>query len=87
MGKASSIAVCSTGGTWVFVSDDLDARREARRRGLGVAGTYGILAREMAEGRMSLEEGNELLRRMVEQGFRTHSDDLRAEVEKLGGAR
>ena len=87
IGEAASIAVCSTGETWVFVSDDLDARREARRRGLGVAGTYGILAREMAVGRMSLEEGNELLRRMVEQGFRTHSDDLRAEVEKLGGAR
>lgn len=86
LGEASSIAVCSTAGTWVFVSDDLDARREARRRGVGIVGTYGILAREVSESRMSLEEGNELLRRMVEQGFRTHSDDLRAEVEGLGGA-
>ena len=86
LGEAASIAVCSTVGAWVFVSDDLDARREAKRRGVGVVGTYGILAREVAEGGMSLEEGNELLRRMVEQGFRTHSDDLRAEVERLGGA-
>ncbi len=86
-GEASSIAACSTGGTWVFVSDDLDARREAGRRGVGVVGTYGILAREVAEGRMSIEEGNDLLRRMVEQGFRTHSDDLRAEAERLGDAR
>lgn len=83
MGEASSIAVCSTGGTWVFVSDDLDARREANRRGVGVVGTYGVLARQVAEGRMELEEGNTLLRRMIEHGFRTHSYDLRAEVEEL----
>ena len=83
LGEASSIAVCSTGGTWVFVSDDLDARREAGRRGVGVVGTYGILAREVAEGKMGLDEGNGLLRRMIERGFRTHSDDLRVEVERL----
>lgn len=83
LGEAASIAVCSTGGVWVFVSDDLDARREAKRRGVGVVGTYGVLAREVAEGRMDLEEGNELLRRMVREGFRTHSDDLRGEVRKL----
>jgi predicted nucleic acid-binding protein len=86
-GEASSIAVCSTGGTWVFVSDDLDARREAGRRGTGVVGTYGILAREVAEGKMDLEEGDGLLRRMMEHGFRTHSDDLRSEVERLRGGR
>jgi predicted nucleic acid-binding protein len=82
-GEASSIAVCSMGGTCVFVSDDLDARREAIRRGVGVVGTYGILARQVAEGRMSLEEGNSLLRRMIASGFRSHSDDLREESERL----
>lgn len=83
LGEASLIAACSAGGTWVFVSDDLDARREASRRGIGVVGTYGILARQVAEGKMGLEEGNGLLRRMIEAGFRSHSDDLRAEVERL----
>lgn len=83
LGESASIAVCSTGAAWVFVSDDLDARREAKRRGAGVVGTYGILAREVAEGRMDLEEGNELLRRMVGEGFRTHSNDLRDEVQRL----
>ena len=53
-------------GEWVFVSDDRDARREANRRGVGVVGTYGVLARQVAEGRMDLEEGNTLLRRMIE---------------------
>jgi predicted nucleic acid-binding protein len=83
LGEASLIAACSTGGTWVFVSDDLDARREATRRGVGVVGTYGILARQVAEGKMRLEEGNELLQRMMDRGFRSHSDDLRDEVERL----
>lgn len=83
LGEASLIAACSVGGTWVFVSDDLDARREASQRGVGVVGTYGILARQVAEGKMSLEEGNGLLRRMIEAGFRSHSDDLREQVERL----
>jgi predicted nucleic acid-binding protein len=77
------MAACSTGGTWVFISDDLDARNEARRRGVGVVGTYGVLARHVAEGRLSLEEGNRLLRRMIDEGFRSHSDNLREEVERL----
>jgi predicted nucleic acid-binding protein len=83
LGEASLIAVCSTGRSWVFVSDDLDARREAGRRGVGVVGTYGILARQVAEGKMRLEEGNELLQRMMDRGFRSHSDDLGDEVERL----
>lgn len=83
LGEASLIAACSAGGTWVFVSDDLDARREAGRRGMGVVGTYGILARQVAEAKLGLEEGNRLLRRMIEAGFRSHSDNLREEVERL----
>jgi len=88
LGEASSIAACSSGGgRWVFVSDDLDARREASRRGVGVVGTYGVLARQVAEGGMSLEEGNALLRRMISSGFRSHSDDLREESERLKSRR
>lgn len=86
LGEASSIAACSTGGgsgTGVFVSDDLDARNEARRRGVDVVGTYGILARHVADGALSLDEGNGVLRRMIEAGFRSHSDDLTDEVDRL----
>ena len=88
LGEASSIATASSKDErWVFVSDDLDARREAGRRGVGVVGTYGILAREVAEGTMSLEEGNALLRRMIASGFRSHSDNLREESERLRSRR
>lgn len=87
LGEASSIAACSAGRTWVFVSDDLDARREAGRRGVEVVGTYGILARHVAEGKIGLEEGNALLMEMIGAGFRSHSDDLRDEVERLRSRR
>lgn len=84
LGEASSIAACSAGGgRWVFVSDDLDARNEARRRGVDVVGTYGILARHVADGALGLDEGNGVLRRMIEAGFRSHSEDLGDEVDKL----
>lgn len=77
LGESSAIAACSASGTWVFISDDLDARNEAKRRGVGVVGTNGVLARHVAEGRLSLKEGNRLLRRMMDEGFRSHSGDLR----------
>jgi quercetin dioxygenase-like cupin family protein len=54
--------------------------------GAEVAGIEGLVF-EVAEGKMTLDEGNGLLRRMVGQGFRTHSDDLRAEVERLERSR
>lgn len=82
-GEASSIAVCSSEASRVFVSDDLDARNEAQRRGVGVVGTYGVLARHVADGRLSLDEGNGVLRQMIEAGFRSHSEDLRNEVDRL----
>ena len=87
LGEATALAVCSSQGVWVFVSDDLDARKEARRRGIGVVGTYGVLARHVAEDRLSLEEGNRLLRAMIDEGFRSHSDDLNTEVERLRSRR
>lgn len=84
LGEASSIPACSAGsGRWVFVSDDLDALNEARRRGVDVVGTYGILARHVADGALGLGEGNGVLRRMIEAGFRSHSEDLRDEVDRL----
>jgi hypothetical protein len=47
-----------------------------------VVGTYGVLARWVAEDRMDLKEGNALLRRMIAFGFRSHSDDLREETSR-----
>ncbi len=60
----------------LFVSDDADARAEARDRAIPVTGTLGILARAVEQGRISLEEGNRLLARMIEAGYRSPVERL-----------
>jgi predicted nucleic acid-binding protein len=60
----------------LFVSDDADARAEARDRGIPVTGTLGILGRAVNEEIISLEEGNRLLGRMIEAGYRSPVDRL-----------
>jgi predicted nucleic acid-binding protein len=60
----------------LFVSDDADARGEARDRGIAVTGTLGILARAVGEDIISLREGNRLLARMIEAGYRSPVDRL-----------
>lgn len=85
LGECASLAVCLVEeGPCVFISDDADARKEAGRRGIGIVGTYGVLARQVAEGRMQLSEGNALLEAMIDAGFRSHSQDLGPEVSRLG---
>lgn len=84
LGESASLAVCSVEeGPCVFISDDADARKEAARREIGIVGTYGILARQVAEEKMQLSEGNALLGAMIDAGFRSHSDDLGPEVSRL----
>lgn len=84
LGEAASLAVCTVEeGPCVFISDDADARKEARRRRLGVVGTYGVLGRQVSEGRMTLSEGNALLGTMIDMGFHSHSNDLGPEVSRL----
>lgn len=88
LGESASLAVCTVEDRpCVFISDDADARKEARRLGIGVVGTYGVLARHVAEGNMKLSEGNALLKAMLEAGFRSHSDDLGPEVSRLENKR
>lgn len=67
-GERSCLAVAYYRGG-LFVSDDADARREARRHEIPVTGTLGILARAVEENTISLEEGNRLLARMIDAGY------------------
>jgi predicted nucleic acid-binding protein len=60
----------------LFVSDDADARAEARDHEIPVTGTLGILAQVVDEGMISIEEGNRLLARMIEAGYRSPVDRL-----------
>lgn len=68
-----AVAHCRDG---LFVSDDADARVEARHRGIPVTGTLGILARVVDQEMISIGEGNRLLGRMIEAGYRSPVDRL-----------
>jgi len=74
-GEASCLAIAQHRG-WLVLTDDLTARRALRQAGLEVAGTLAILKLAVEKGLISLAEGNELLRRMIEGGYHSPYDNL-----------
>jgi len=61
LGEASSIALCRQKSIKLFFSDDLDARIFAKKYGLNVHGTIGILLRCFREKIISKQETIKLL--------------------------
>lgn len=51
------------------LTDDLDARRLAQRRGIPVSGTIGILVEAVRRGILSVDEGNAMLSKMTAKGY------------------
>ena len=51
------------------LTDDMDARKLAQRRGVPVSGTIGVLVEVVREGLSSIEEGNTMLSDMIERGY------------------
>ena len=51
------------------LTDDMDARKLAQRRGVPVSGTIGVLVEVIREGLSSIEEGNTMLSDMIERGY------------------
>lgn len=52
-----------------FLTDDRDARKNAQRRGVPVSGTIGILIIAIKKSIISLENGNRILFKMIENGY------------------
>lgn len=52
-----------------ILTDDLDTRRYAQRRGIPVSGTIGVLVVAVKKDFISLNEGNGLLWKMIEKGY------------------
>ncbi len=69
-GEASCLALAQSRG-WLILTDDLQARRLARRLGLAVTGTVGILALSVEQGILDIADGDRLLHQMIEQGYRS----------------
>lgn len=59
-----------------LATDDGDARRYARRVGVAVSGTIGILVGLVRTGSLSLEAANTILAEMLDQGYRSPLADL-----------
>ena len=74
-GEASSLAIACYRG-WLFLSDDFDARTAAKRLNIRLSGSVGCLVLLAERGICSLNAANHLLRRMIEQGYRSPILDL-----------
>lgn len=51
------------------LTDDLDARKLAQRRGIPVSGTIGVLVEAVRIGILSVDEGNVMLSNMIAKGY------------------
>jgi predicted nucleic acid-binding protein len=69
-GEASCIAVALERQAGLF-SDDLDARRYARRQGIRVSGTLGVLSLLAKRGHLTVAEADDCLQGMVAHGYRS----------------
>jgi predicted nucleic acid-binding protein len=74
-GERSCLAVAHLRGG-LFASDDADARAAARRLGVPVTGTLGILALTVRRELLTLAQANALLADMVAAGYRSPMERL-----------
>lgn len=69
-GEREGLAVAASRGG-LFVSDDLDARRQAQELNVPTSGSIGILLLSIQHARLTLKEGNDLLSRFIASGYRS----------------
>ena len=67
-GESSCVSVAVSRNLKIL-TDDLDARKLAQRRGIPVSGTIGILVEAVRIGILSLDEGNTMLSKMTAKGY------------------
>ncbi len=74
-GEASCLAIAKYRDMKIL-TDDSDARKIANILGVPVSGTIGVLVRCVEKGIITKEEGNRILREMIEKGFYSPVSDL-----------
>ncbi len=75
-GESSSIAIAAH-RNWLFFTDDLDARKQAKRMKIRISGTLGCLILAIEKNICTLEQANDLLHQMVKHGYHSPVTDLR----------
>ena len=74
-GEASCLAVArERNGT--LITDDRDARRYARRLGVAISGTLGVLALSVRRRILTLPEADSVLQAMIKQGYYSPANSL-----------
>lgn len=74
-GEASSFAIAHH-RNWLFLTDDLDARRMARQLDVRLSGSLGCLVLAVERRMCSLQQANAWLLQMIEQGYHSPVTDL-----------
>ena len=67
-GESSCLSIAISRNLKVL-TDDLDARKLAQRRGIPVSGTIGVLVEAVRIGILSVDEGNVMLSNMIAKGY------------------
>jgi predicted nucleic acid-binding protein len=67
-GEASCIATAKE-QSLIVVTDDRTARKQYSQMGILVTGTIGILKAALLEGHLTLEQADEILKKMIQNGF------------------
>ncbi len=67
-GESSCLSIAIS-RNFKVLTDDLDARKLAQRRGVPISGTIGVLVEAVREEVLSINEGNAMLSEMVEKGY------------------
>lgn len=74
-GEASSLAIAHQ-RKWLFLTDDLAARKTAIQNAIKVSGTLGCLVLSVQRGQTALEQANRFLSEMIQQGYHAPITDL-----------
>ena len=80
-GEASSLAIAQQ-RSWLFLTDDKAARRQAGERRVAVSGTLGCLVLGVERGLWTLDQANEQLGRIIAAGFFSPLTDLGGLVKR-----
>jgi predicted nucleic acid-binding protein len=74
-GEASCLAIAK-GRNWLFLTDDLNARKTAIQLDVRISGTIGVLRIAVEQELISIDEGNRLLHSMIDNGYFSPISDL-----------